>query len=125
MWSLGCMFLEFVTWILVGAKGLDAFGDQRHKDGGSRDSRFSVDNFFRNIKEEEQIRAQVKPSVLNVTFKPICMLLVDKEKRDNFNAVSTRLKKLFKKCQQNPSYALYRDAKEVDGITARAGLATT
>ncbi|KUI72850.1 Cyclin-dependent kinase E-1 [Cytospora mali] len=143
IWSLGCIFLEFVTWILVGAEGLDEFGDQRHKDGGSRDSRFNVDNFFLVIKEEEQIRAQVKPSVSNwivhlknmrdcspflsdvLGYIQTNMLLVDKEKRDNSDAVSKRLKGLFEKCQQNPGYALYRDAKELDEIIARASLATT
>lgn len=29
MWSLGCLFLEFCTWLLEGPVGLDAFADSR------------------------------------------------------------------------------------------------
>jgi serine/threonine protein kinase len=29
IWSLGCIFLEFMTWILLGPEGLSEFGDAR------------------------------------------------------------------------------------------------
>jgi serine/threonine protein kinase len=29
IWSLGCIFLEFVTWILLGPEGLSEFDDAR------------------------------------------------------------------------------------------------
>lgn len=67
IWSLGCIFLEFVTWILLGVKGLDQFTKARSGDGGSRDPRFILDNFYIIVKED-QIRAKVKPSVSNVSF---------------------------------------------------------
>ncbi|ROV89857.1 hypothetical protein VMCG_09505 [Cytospora schulzeri] len=64
IWSLGCIFLEFVTWLLRSVEGLDEFTSERSRDGGSRDPRFSLDNFYRIIREQEQTRAEVKPSVL-------------------------------------------------------------
>lgn len=67
IWSLGCIFLEFVTWFLLGAEGLDLFSEERIKDGGSRDRRFSLDNFYMLVKEAGMTRARVKPSVLMVS----------------------------------------------------------
>lgn len=68
VWSLGCIFLEFVTWILLGSKGITAFGDSRFQDGGDRNPRFSLDNFFTVLRDEEaKYQAKVKPSVSKVS----------------------------------------------------------
>lgn len=67
IWSLGCIFLEFVTWILLGVEGLDLFNQNRSEDGGSRDPRIILDNFYRVIREEGHERAEVKPTVLKVS----------------------------------------------------------
>lgn len=67
IWSLGCIFLEFVTWVLRGAKGLDRFSEERNKDGGSRDHRWILDNFYMINREDGRQSAQVKPSVLTVS----------------------------------------------------------
>jgi serine/threonine protein kinase len=65
VWSLGCIILEFVTWILLGSKGLATFEERRQLDGGSRSPKFSLDNFFTifHNENEQQDQAKVKPSV--------------------------------------------------------------
>lgn len=32
VWCLGCLFLEFVTWSLVGWQGIQSFSDKRHEE---------------------------------------------------------------------------------------------
>lgn len=69
VWSLGCIFLEFVTWLLLGSKAITKFADMRLMDGGDRSPRFSLDNFFIVFRQddEERYRAGVKPSVTRVS----------------------------------------------------------
>lgn len=70
VWSLGCIFLEFVTWILLGSKNISKFADLRLLDGGDRSPKFSLDNFFTVFRHEDEAkyRAKVKPSVSRVSI---------------------------------------------------------
>lgn len=65
VWSLGCIILEFVTWILLGSKGLATFEERRQADWGIRSPKFRLDNFFAiyHNEKEQQDQAKVKPSV--------------------------------------------------------------
>lgn len=68
MWSLGCIFLELVTWILLGSKHIKAFQDARLQDGGGLNPSFSLDNFFTVFRDNEAgLKAGVKPSVSKVS----------------------------------------------------------
>lgn len=127
IWSLGCIFLEFVTWILLGVGGLDLFSENRSEDGGSRDSRFKLDNFYRVIREERQQRAEVKPTVLRwivdlqelrdcspflfelLNYIRDRMLLVDRHNRDHAGDVSMRLSEMFNQCRDVQGYACVTD----------------
>ncbi|POS71541.1 protein kinase [Diaporthe helianthi] len=133
VWSLGCIILEFVTWILLGSKGLTTFEDKRYLDGGIKSPRFSLDNFFTVFHTENQPQAQakVKPSVeswINKLKKlPQCsqflievlnyiqnnMLLVQKDRRDTAMSVSEHFKTMLLKCKKNEGYALRREASEL------------
>lgn len=72
VWSLGCIYLEFVTWILLGSKNITKFADLRLQDGGDRSPRFSLDNFFTVFRHEDEAkyRARLKPSVSRVSSPP-------------------------------------------------------
>ncbi|KAH8811206.1 kinase-like domain-containing protein [Xylogone sp. PMI_703] len=125
IWSLGCIYLEFVTWILLGIEGLGSFSDERAAETGYRDGKFFLDNFYMLVKEDGQAHAQVKSSVCKwisyLKKKQKCsrflseflnyiqtkMLLVDKDGRDKSKDVSEQLKKMFLKCKLDPSYAGY------------------
>lgn len=45
IWSLGCVYLEFITWSLLGYEGLEEFAKRRMAEKGRR-KRFKVDNFY-------------------------------------------------------------------------------
>lgn len=74
IWSLGCLYLEFITWILLGNKFIEDFAARRMKDKGTR-QKFREDNFY-TINGKSQILvgtreyATVKPSVTHVS-RPI------------------------------------------------------
>lgn len=70
IWSLGCTYLEFVTWMLLGANGLENFSTSRFQETGSR-VRFICDNFYKIIREGKVSRAEVKESVKNVSCSQI------------------------------------------------------
>lgn len=46
IWSLGCIFIEFVTWILLGFEGVERFTSKRMKDR-SFNNKFHLDDFYR------------------------------------------------------------------------------
>lgn len=66
IWSLGCTYLEFITWILLGADGLEQFSSRRLHETGSRKN-FLCDNFYKIIREGKNTRAEVKESVERVS----------------------------------------------------------
>ncbi|KAG8162572.1 hypothetical protein KVR01_008337 [Diaporthe batatas] len=133
VWSLGCIMLEFVTWILLGSEGLTKFEDKRHLDGGLGSPKFSLDNFFTVFHREHAPKAlaKVKPSVeswiIRLKKRPQCsqfltdvldyvqnnMLLVQKDSRDTAMAVSEQLKAMMLKCKKDKGYALRRDTSEL------------
>ncbi|KAF5486530.1 putative cyclin-dependent serine/threonine-protein kinase [Colletotrichum fructicola] len=61
IWSLGCIYLEFVTWMLGGADDLQKFKTSRL----SYDSRLRMnsDTFFECVQLEDHEGAQLKPAV--------------------------------------------------------------
>lgn len=65
IWSLACTYLEFITWMLLGADGLDKFSERRLNETGSRKN-FLCDNFYKIIREGKNTRAEVKQSVEKV-----------------------------------------------------------
>lgn len=74
IWSLGCVYLEFITWTLLGNKALEDFAQLRGAERGRRKP-FKLDNFYvvqksRKWKSNPPFRrkeyVQVKTSVLKV-----------------------------------------------------------
>lgn len=74
IWSLGCVYLEFATWLLRGAKGVDEFGMKRlSKSRGN----FETDTFYEMVPMEGpladnthghgRLQAVVKASVTEVS----------------------------------------------------------
>lgn len=62
IWSLGCTYLEFITWIILGADGLDQFFEFRLQETGTNKN-FVCDTFYKIIREGKDRRAEVKRSV--------------------------------------------------------------
>jgi serine/threonine protein kinase len=66
IWSLGCVFLEFITWYLGGWSYLQTF--VRHRK--TKDIyAFNSDPFFEIVKKEGRFGARVKPEVSEVRRK--------------------------------------------------------
>lgn len=73
IWSLGCIFMEFITWALLGFLGVQEFRTNRKADPDSRDN-FTGDDFYGIYRSRSKIRpwrrqklALVKPSVTAVS----------------------------------------------------------
>lgn len=49
IWSLGCVYLEFITWALLGPAGIQTFRDKRLNERGDR-PKMKFDNFYSLLK---------------------------------------------------------------------------
>jgi serine/threonine protein kinase len=79
IWSLGCVFLESITWVLEGWEGVDLFSLKRMNDEKklrvyNTRSPIPEDKFFVSYKQQVaghdvgQVQAAVKPAVREVCF---------------------------------------------------------
>ncbi|KAI0547877.1 kinase-like domain-containing protein [Xylaria curta] len=73
IWSLGCVFLEFATWLLGGWRLVAEFRDKRGEYDdilcGSPDA-FPSDHFWEIVQHDpsDVVAVRVKPAVINVSF---------------------------------------------------------
>ncbi|KAG4438024.1 hypothetical protein IFR05_006483 [Cadophora sp. M221] len=65
IWSLGCVFLEFITWLLVGSQEIEDFSEFR----GRLEPRTGIDddNFFTIVNDGNGMHAIVRESVVRWT----------------------------------------------------------
>lgn len=75
IWSLGCIFIEFITWALLGFKGVQDFRANRKADRDIRIN-FALDDFYGVYRSRFKIRkwsrrdfVRVKPSVTDVSWR--------------------------------------------------------
>jgi serine/threonine protein kinase len=66
IWSMACLYLEFVTWLLEGTQAINDFADARDERGEpfltTNDKRYTIvsdDNFFTILRDEDNIRSAV------------------------------------------------------------------
>ncbi|KAM6530314.1 hypothetical protein FALCPG4_008438 [Fusarium falciforme] len=127
IWSLGCIFLEFVSWMLGGMVLVEEFQKRRM----SWDERLQMDSdtFYEREKVEplQHVGARLKGSVTkhikllrslpNCTdyFKDVLdlisegMLVIDDSsysRRDECGKIRSRLQEAYKKCQHQRLYAV-------------------
>lgn len=65
IWCLGCLYLEMITWLLLGFQGLKDFGDLRTKEHGAR-KKFDTDQFFKKQSNKGKTY-KMKDSVTSVS----------------------------------------------------------
>jgi serine/threonine protein kinase len=122
IWSLGCIYLEFITWLLRGSAAIDDFADFRGRD--ATDTGINDDNFFTianedgipkaNIREEvlvwsEGLHADKNCSKLIHDLLELTMselLVIESEKRIKANWLCIQLRKLLKQAETDPEYLL-------------------
>lgn len=69
IWSLGCVLLEFVTWYLLGGKGVEEFSKRRAAEDSQEiheDRFFNFVDIAKEDAEPPQMGARAKESVENV-----------------------------------------------------------
>ncbi|KAK4224668.1 hypothetical protein QBC38DRAFT_370555 [Podospora fimiseda] len=74
IWSLGCVFLEFISWIILGIpkkvpfSGLDGFEMEEFSNARKKHSKslfeMSQDTFYRLVPGEERTTADINPAVI-------------------------------------------------------------
>jgi serine/threonine protein kinase len=124
IWSLGCLFLEFITWLLMGAKAVHGFADARAEPYPSA-PKMSDDSFFAIIRENgEATSAEVRKGVvkwvrrlhqhehctqlihdlLDLVMEE--MLVVDRDERTSATLLYKAFLNFKKKAEENNEYAL-------------------
>jgi serine/threonine protein kinase len=118
IWSLGCVYLEFITWLVGGWAELDRFAKAREVAGWNGIS----DEFFTIIEFRTQLRAIVREDVQawmkDLHEKPRCsafihdflnlvsedMLVVNPKHRIHSGALNARLASMLAMAQADPRY---------------------
>jgi serine/threonine protein kinase len=66
IWSLGCVYLEFIVWYLGGSELVDEFSTRRlTKDPSLRG--FLTDHFYRIVQEDKTFVTTINPAVTEVS----------------------------------------------------------
>jgi serine/threonine protein kinase len=121
IWSLGCVYLEFMTWLISGWMDLHRFPEVRGETGVNEIN----DDTFYSIRDERPAnprRVTVRESVVewikDLHEKPRCsrfgheflnliqetMLVVDATKRINCRLLNVELGRMLKEAEDDPSY---------------------
>lgn len=123
IWSLGCLFLEFTTWLLMGAEAVHSFADARAEPYTSA-PKMSDDSFFAVILENGEpkfavVREGVKNWVRSLHQHKNCtqfmhdlldvvmkeMLVIERDERTKATDLHRTFLKFKEKTKQNIQYA--------------------
>jgi len=122
IWSLGCIYLEFITWLLRGSAAIDGFADFRGRD--ATDTGINDDNFFTITMGDGVLKANVRKQVsawseelhsdkncsklihdlLDLTMSDL--LVIESDNRSKATWLCIQLKKLLNKAETDPEYSL-------------------
>ncbi|GAP87363.1 putative serine threonine protein kinase [Rosellinia necatrix] len=124
VWTLGCVFLEMVTWFLGGKEELSQFVGNRKLDISAPYGARTATFFTRNLLEESE--ANIKKSVFNqmenirkhkyqsqftddvIKIIEHGMMLVDPSKRAKMKELQEEFTAIDKKCKVDPNYCTTR-----------------
>ncbi|KAF5876966.1 putative protein kinase domain-containing protein [Botrytis fragariae] len=123
IWSCGCVWLEFITWLVKGSAGIEEFADRRGNSAGLND--INDDNFFTiprksNSSSEATIRAGVIIWVEQLHQHKRCsqlihdllklimndLLLIDADERIKASEFHQQMKNCYQKATEDPDYML-------------------
>jgi serine/threonine protein kinase len=127
IWSLACVYLEFLTWLVCGWQGLNAFGDARVEmvsDGLEDDSFYTV--LHDNSRQASAIvRQGVQRWIWDLHQKPNCsafihefldlisqqMLRVDPNERISSEHLNWKLTRMLERATLDPNYLVNSKAE--------------
>lgn len=124
IWSLGCLYLEFITWLLKGSAEIEGFSEFRGR-SGSRSKDFNDDYFFTiikvsNIETDATVREEVVTWVNQLHEHEKCsalihdlldmimkeVLLTDAVKRNDARGLSGQLNEYLATAEKDQCYLL-------------------
>ncbi|KAI1149227.1 kinase-like domain-containing protein [Nemania diffusa] len=133
MWSLGCVYLEFVAWFLGGISLVNEFTRSRiSPDMGSR-YKFNTDAFFDcDPAGVRKVKDAVTKSIEYFHLHPRCtqylheflklieeeMLVIDPESRVSCSGLYKRLNDMFKECEKSEEYTTKAVPRQEDSVGA-------
>ena len=119
IWSLGCLFLEFITWLVEGGEVMNSFSNSRNE---AAHDEIEDDTFFIIIHGEAFVRKGVTSWIERLKRKPSgrCspvieellqlildeMLVIDSRKRIKEEPLYFRLKAIHERGEKEPKYFL-------------------
>jgi len=124
IWSLGCVYLEFITWLIHGWQGVENFERARSVDiGGTRDFKFftilgytprnrraavlrpSVTRWIEQLRENSSSTSYIKDFLTLVQYS---MLVPDPKRRMRAKDVVAELSKILERSQSDAGYISLR-----------------
>ncbi|KAI0505639.1 kinase-like domain-containing protein [Xylaria bambusicola] len=121
IWSLGCVLLQFLTWLMSGPNGLRQFDEARLNEMDQNNLNFKEDKFFmttqngeagHKVSVQEHI-GKLQSKITKGNYLHDClalirdrMLRIDVANRANCNEIHECLASYYKKCLQDKNYAI-------------------
>ncbi|KAI0892490.1 kinase-like protein [Annulohypoxylon nitens] len=128
IWCLGCLYLDFITWLLLGPKGVSKFNENRFNEHGS-EKNWSDDQFFKRIQiESAGSQPMIKESVINhilslkshhkcnkylerfLEIISVGMLITDYEQRIGSDILESNLKSLLEEYEDEIQHTTERQS---------------
>lgn len=122
MWSLGCVWLEFIVWLLYSYEGVETFRRRRETAGHSTDYRDPFAAFFN--RGTMDLHPVVTRALVKMREHPLCgpdkaigdlltlietrLLHTDPSQRTTASELHTELCRIFQRAQDDPSYLGYQ-----------------
>jgi serine/threonine protein kinase len=119
IWSLGCLFLEFITWLLKGADEISRFADFRGKlssiginednfftiinDGLEAEVRKEVIDWVSQLREDEKC-SELIHNLLDLTMEKL--LVIDSKERISAKELSEKLDEYLQRAKSDKQYLL-------------------
>ena len=120
IWSLGCVYLEFATWLLEGSAGLEEFTKRRSEIAPDK---VIDDTFYSLVTEGAVVRRGVRDWIEHLRSSPRCsnmicdllkllqdgLLVVDSGSRIKAEDLYTELKRMLQKSKDSTEYLIKKD----------------
>jgi serine/threonine protein kinase len=123
IWSLGCLYLEFVTWLLMGYEAIDTFADRRLQGTFQSfydDSFYTITNDLETGAKKADIREGVRDWVQELHIKERCsqfmhdlldvviknMLLVESKSRIDASSLHQTFVRFKDRAREDKDYLL-------------------
>ncbi|KAF5865006.1 hypothetical protein ETB97_005571 [Aspergillus alliaceus] len=116
IWSLGCLYLEFITWIVLGEEAIRKFAERRGQD----DSDYELNTDFFYSTNRMTVRPSVGEWVAHLKRESRCtlvfhelldlimshMIRIDAKERSSAQIIHRKLSAMYQRAQRDQGYLL-------------------